>query len=124
MDQRPLQRVWVGYFHFHRTLKVPSSINKPVPGSKMMGKTERQKARNFEIWLASENFLLHQLRANRRILDRVRFMLWIFYRNFSFHHAIQFRPVERIATTSLPHSKRLDKTFPLQSTAKLNSSVS
>ena len=35
-------------------------------------------------------------------------MLWISYRNFSFHNAIRFRPVERTATRSLPHSKRLD----------------
>ena len=27
---------------------------------------------------------------------------------FSFHHAIRFRPVERIAKRSLPHRKRLD----------------
>ena len=48
------------------------------------------------------------LRASRRILDRVRLMLWISYRNSSFHRAIWFRPVERIATRFLPHSKRLD----------------
>ena len=80
---------------------------------------ERKKARNFEPWLTSEHFLLHQLhglsfqclffpRAHRHTLDRVRLMLRIGYRNFSFHHAIRFRPVERIATRSLPHSKRLD----------------
>ena len=45
MDQRLLERVWVGYFLSHRTLKIPSSINKPVSGSKMVGKTERKKAR-------------------------------------------------------------------------------
>ena len=35
-------------------------------------------------------------------------MQWISYRNFSYHHAIQFGPVERIATRFLPHNKRLD----------------
>ena len=44
------------------------------------------------------------LRANRRIFDRVRLMLWISYRNCSYHHAIRFGPVERIATEFLPHS--------------------
>ena len=39
MDQRPLlERVWVGYFLSHRILKIPSSINKPVSGSKIVGK--------------------------------------------------------------------------------------
>ena len=54
MDQRLLERVWVGYSLSHRTLKIPSSINKPVPGSKIVGKTERKKALNFESWLTSE----------------------------------------------------------------------
>ena len=44
------------------------------------------------------------LRANRRILDCVRLMLWISYRNFSYHHAIRFGPAERIATRFLPQS--------------------
>ena len=35
-------------------------------------------------------------------------MLWISYRNFSFHHAMWLCPVERIAARFLPHSKRLD----------------
>ena len=35
-------------------------------------------------------------------------MLWISYRSFSFHHAMWFCPVERIAARFLPHSKRLD----------------
>ena len=48
------------------------------------------------------------LRASRRILDRVRLMLWISYSNSSFYRAIRFRPVERIAMRFLPHSKRLD----------------
>ena len=52
--------------------------------------------------------MLPLLRANRLILDRVRLMQWISYRNFSYHHAIQFGPVERIATRFLPHNKRLD----------------
>ena len=108
-----LERVWVGYFLSHRTLKIPSSINKPcllsrrflfspgngerlVPwvqsrllspsclplrahlhrdkdvwvrgrnkplsGPKILGKTEqKKKALNFELWLTSTNFLLHQL---------------------------------------------------------------
>ena len=43
MDQRPLERVWVGYFLFHRTLKIPSSVNKPVPGSKILGKWSERK---------------------------------------------------------------------------------
>ena len=118
MDQRLLERVCVGYCLSHRTLKIPSSINKPVSGSKIVGKTKRKKALNFESCLTSEHFLLHQLRglssrlllilANRRILERVRLMLWISYRNFSYHHAIRLGPVERIATRFLPHSKRLD----------------
>ena len=43
MDQRLLERVWVGYFLSHRTLKIPSSINELVSGSKMVGKTEQKK---------------------------------------------------------------------------------
>ena len=52
------------------------------------------------------------------------------YGHFSFHHAIQFHPVEHIATRSLPpYSKRLAEVeavlFPtsehFQSTAKRNS---
>ena len=130
------ERVWVRYFLSHRTLKIPSIINRPVSGSKIVGKTERKKAVNFDSWLTSEHFLLPQLhgksfqfvlllRASRRILDRVRLMLWISYIIFSFHLAILFRPVERIATNFLSHSKRLGnmkdefyfhvKTFPLQS---------
>ena len=118
MDQRLLEGVWVGYFLSHRTLKIPSSINKPVSGSKIVGEKERKKGLDFESWLTSEHFLLHQLhglsfclllpRPNRRILDRVRLMLWFSYRNFSYRHAIRFGPVERIATRLLPHSKRLD----------------
>ena len=46
---RPLlERVWVRYFLSHRTLKIPSSINKPVSGSKIVGKTERKKALDFD----------------------------------------------------------------------------
>ena len=120
MDQRLLERVWVGYFLYYRTLKIPSSIDKPVSaGSKIVGKTERKLAPNFESWLPSEHFLLHQLhglsfqcllllRASRRIVDRVGLMLWISYRNFSYHHAIRFGLVESIAARFLPHSKRLD----------------
>ena len=72
--------------------------------------------------------------ANRRILDRVRLMLWISYRNFSFHHAIRFRPVERIVARVLPHSKLFDdveaefhfhvKTYPLRSTGKFHFFIS
>ena len=40
-----LCKVRVGYFLSHRTLKIPSSINKPVPGSKIVGKTEQEKMR-------------------------------------------------------------------------------
>ena len=119
MDQRPLERVWVGYFLCHRTLKIPLSINKRVSGSKIVGKTERKKALNFESWFTSEHFLLHQLHWTIILMsasslckqthsDRFRLMLWISYRNFSYHHAIRLGPVERIAARFLPHSKRLD----------------
>ena len=47
------------------TLKIPSSINKPVSGSKIVGASgengEKKKPLNFESWLTSEHFLLHQL---------------------------------------------------------------
>ena len=43
MDQRPLQRVWVGYFLSHRTVKIPSSINKPVQSCKIQGKWSEKK---------------------------------------------------------------------------------
>ena len=43
MDQRPLQRVWVGYFLSHMTLKIPSSINKPVQSCKIVGKWSEKK---------------------------------------------------------------------------------
>ena len=43
MDQRPLQRVSVGYILSHRTLKTPSSINKPVPSFKIVGKWSEKK---------------------------------------------------------------------------------
>ena len=55
------------------------------------------------------------------------------YGHFSFHHAIQFHPVERIATRSLPpYSKRLAEVEAVpfrtsehfQSTAKRNSPAS
>ena len=61
MDQRLLERVWVGYSLSHRTLKILLSINKPVSGSKIVGKTERKKALNFESRLTIEHFLLNQL---------------------------------------------------------------
>ena len=121
MDQRPLQRVWVGYFLSHRTLKIPSSINKPVQSCKIQGKWSEKKCEiSKHGWLVNIfysisfmdyhfNLCLFFPRANRRILDRVRLMLWISHRNFSFHYAIRFRPVrERISKRSLPHRKRLD----------------
>ena len=89
--------------------------------STIVGKTEQRVAPtcNFESWLTSEHFLLHQLhgqsfqclllfRANRRILDRVSLMLWISYRNFSYLRAIRCDPVERTLTRFLSHSKGLD----------------
>ena len=121
MDQRPLQRVWVGYFLSHRTLKIPSSINKLVQRCKIQGKWSEKKCEiSNHDWLVNIfyrisfmdyhfNFLSIFPPANRRILDRVRLMLWISHRNFSFHYAIRFRPVrERISKRSLPHRKRLD----------------
>ena len=46
-----------GYFLSHRTLKIPSSINKPVPGSKIVGKTEQEKMHEiFESLLTGEHF--------------------------------------------------------------------
>ena len=44
-----------GYFLSHRTLKIPSSINKPVPGSKTVGKTEQEKMHEFSnhCWLVN-----------------------------------------------------------------------
>ena len=56
-----VERVWVGYFLSYGRLKIPSRINKPVPGSKVVGKWNEKKKRNFESWLTSEHFLLHQL---------------------------------------------------------------
>ena len=44
-----------GYFLSHRTLKIPSSINKPVPGSKIVEKTEQEKMHEFSnhCWLVN-----------------------------------------------------------------------
>ena len=69
---------------------------------------------------ASDNFLLHQLHelsfsrpllplANRNIIESVRLPAVDVYSHFSFHHAIKFHPVERIATRSMLHSKRLSQ---------------
>ena len=119
MDQRLLERVWVGYFLSHRTLKIPSSIKKPVPGSKIVRKWSEKKGEILNhVWLVKTfNCISHMdYHVNTcfspvqtdAFLPRVHLMLWISYRNFSFHNAIRFRPVEHIATRSLPHSKRLD----------------
>ena len=127
MDQS-LWRVCVGYFLLHRTFKIPSGINKPVSGSKIVGKTERKQALNSNHgWLVNIlyciNYLDYQFNVcffsvpqNRRILDRVRLMLWccglgagfVFY-----HHAIRFGSVELIASRFLPHSKRRIVPFPV-----------
>ena len=107
-----------GYFLSHRTLKIPSSINKPVPCSKIVGKTEQEKMHEFSnhcclvnVSTASATWTIILMSAsspcNRRIIDRVGLMLWICTGIFSFHHAIQF-PVERFAMRSLRRSKRLD----------------
>ena len=56
MDQRLLERVWVGYFLSHRTLKIPWSINKPVSGSKIVGKTyisEKKRVISNRGWLVN-----------------------------------------------------------------------
>ena len=70
-------------------------------------------------WLTSDHFLLQRLHelpfsscplllhANRNIVEHVRLLPVDFCWHFSFHHAIQFYPVERIATRSMPHSIRL-----------------
>ena len=111
MDQRPLQRVWVGYFLSHRTLKIPSSINKPVPSSKIAGKwSEKKREISNHGWLVNIFYRISYIDYHFNVcffpvqtdafLDRVLLMFWISYRNFSFH-AIRFRPVERIATRYL-----------------------
>ena len=94
-------------------------LSKPVPGSKIeRGEEARKKARWFELWLTCDNFLLHRLHElsyscplllydDRNIAARVRLLPVDFYRYFSFHHAIQFHPVECIATRSMPHCRRL-----------------
>ena len=40
---KAFERVWVGYFLSHGTPKIPSSINEPVPGSKILGKWSEKK---------------------------------------------------------------------------------
>ena len=49
-------------FLSHRNLNIPSSLNNPVLGSKIVGKTQKKrsekKATKFESWLTSDNFLL------------------------------------------------------------------
>ena len=56
MTQRPLERVWIGYFLSHRTLEIPSSINKPVPGSKIVGKWSEKRREMLNLGLTSEHF--------------------------------------------------------------------
>ena len=151
--QGPLQRderVWCCGFFFlsHGTPKIPSSLNKPVPGSKIAGKAKRGKSARVRIMVdlwqfssasATRTILSFQghiifpnlpaskklpeeqilrgagplgalalfLHADRNIAERVRLLPVDFYRHFSFHHAIQFHPVERIATRSMPHTRQL-----------------
>ena len=141
MDQRPLQRVPVGYFLSHKTLKIPSSINKPFPGSKIVGKTEQEKMPEISnrCWLvniatASASWSIILMSASSPSKQThywpCRFDAVDFYRKFSFHHAIQFRPVERFAMRSLRRSKRLDNVeaefhFPWQNiSASVNCKIS
>ena len=48
-------------FLSQRNLNIPSSLNNPVLGSKIVGKTQKKrsekKATKFESWLTSDNFL-------------------------------------------------------------------
>ena len=62
-----VEKVWEGHFLSYGRLKLPSSINKPVPGSKVVGKWNEKKSRNFESWLTNEHFLLHQLHGVSKI---------------------------------------------------------
>ena len=85
--------IW--YFLSHRTLKIPSSINKPTPGSKIVGKTEQDKMHEFSnhCWLvnistASTTWTIILMSASSPCKQThywpCRFDAVDFYRNFFF----------------------------------------
>ena len=125
--------------HLHRDRDVwVRGRNKPLSGPKIVGKTEqKKKALNFESWLTSTNFLLHQLHAWTIILINVCFFsvqtdafmtvyvwccgsvtgifLFIMRSGFILFKASRREPkrLDNMEAECLFHGK----TFPLQSTA-------
>ena len=122
-----------------------SPNHKPVPrGCKIVGKTEWEKkceSSNHD-WLVitfywirymNNHFHVWSSPCKQKHTRTWSFTAVDFYWQFSFHHAIQFHPIEHISTRSMPaHSKRLPKveaiSFPMskhfQSTAELDSPTS
>ena len=106
-------------FLSHRNLNIPSSLNNPVLGSKIVGKTQKKrsekKATKFESWLTSDNFLpcisyrtyhfhvcLFSARAETYLSMSVFQVLWI---STVF---LSFDPVSSCWThRDKPHTKRL-----------------
>lgn len=108
-------------FLSHRNLNIPSSLNNPVLGSNIVGKTQKNGARKKQQssnhdWLVT---IFYRASATGRIIfmsassRREQKHTWVcpfskccgFLQ--SFYLSIQFHPVERIATRSMPHTKRL-----------------
>ena len=115
MHQRPLERVSVGYFLSHRTIKIPSSINKPVPGSKIVNKWSEKKHEilNHIFYCISYveyhfNVCFFPVQTDAFLTVYSFWCCGLVTGMFSFRHTIRFCPVERIAKRSLPHRKILD----------------
>ena len=111
---RPLERVSVGYFLSHRTIKIPSSINKPVPGSTIVNKWSEKKHEILNHIFYCISYVEYHFNVCFSPVQTDAFLtvyVWccgLVTGMFSFRHAIRFCPVERIAKRSLPHRKILD----------------
>ena len=103
-------------FLSHRNLNIPSSLNNPVLASKVVGKTEREKLK-FQSWLTNDNqfycaatwtiiFMSASSLCEQKHTLACPFSECCGFLQ-PFYHAIHFHPVERIATRSMPHTKRL-----------------
>ena len=106
------------FFLSHWTLKIRSSINKPVSGSKIL---EKWNVKKREIsnhgWLENIFYCINQMDYHFNVffflVQTDAFLtVYIWCRGlvteFFFQSCDWFRAVERIAARSLPHSKRLD----------------
>ena len=107
--------MWVGYFLSHSTLKIPSSINKPVSGSKIVEKKKRLISSHG--WLVNILYCISYMGYHFNVcfssVQTDAFLtvyVWCCgLVSFLWHHAIRFHgSVESIATRFLPHRKRLD----------------